>query len=87
MSRTTCNNAVKWQRPRTSPNGSMLPTSMTGLPRFVNMKLRAEAVYLRNSEVYCAKAALLLGQRRGTPLCPCRESQRSRRNHNSACGW
>lgn len=43
----------------------MLPTSMTGLPRFVNMKLRAEAVYLRNSEVYCAKAALLLGAKAG----------------------
>ena len=56
---------MKGRRSRTSPNGSMLPTSMTGLPRFVNMKLRAEAVYLRNSEVYCAKAALLLGAKAG----------------------
>ena len=28
----------------TSPKGSMLPTNMTGLPRFTNMKLSAEAV-------------------------------------------
>ena len=43
----------------------MLPTSMTGLPRFVNMKLRAEAVYLRKSEVQYAKAVLLLGAEAG----------------------
>ena len=31
---------------RTSPKGSMLPTRITGLPRLINIKLSAEAVYL-----------------------------------------